>query len=238
LPKKLFIVGVGPGSPAFLTDAAKDAVRRSQYIVGYKYTLSTIEGVIDRKRQQVLEVTMKSQEDVYQDVCKKMKDGEYCTVPFTGDANFSESEVVDRLLEIFGEDNVQIIPGISSIQIVAAKSRVPTDKALVITFHVTGDIEQKKKDLLQAVKDGRSVILLPRPWPRDLSKHFMQSDIAKFLKANGVDTSKLKVWVFEHLTTDKETTFRGFVSELEGKEFSDLSAMVIDQTKRQTYLEF
>ena len=30
----------------------------------------------------------------------------------------------------------------------------------------------------------------------------------------------------------------GTVEELEGKEFSDLSAMVIDQTKRQTYLEF
>jgi cobalt-precorrin-7 (C5)-methyltransferase len=238
LPKKLFIVGVGPGSPAYLTDAAKDAVRRSQYIVGYKYTLSTIEGVIDRKKQQVFEVTMKSQEDVYQDVYGKMKDGQYCTVPFTGDANFSESEVVDRLLEIFGDENVQIIPGISSIQIAAAKSRVPTDKALVVTFHVTGDIEQKKKDLVQAVKDGRSVILLPRPWPRDLSKHFMQSDIARFLKANGIDTGKLKVWVFEHLTTDRETTFQGFVKDLEGREFSDLSAMVIDQTKRQTYLEF
>ncbi len=238
MPKKLFIVGVGPGSPAYLTDAAKDVVCRSQYIVGYKYTLSTIDGVIDRKKQQVFEVTMKSQEDVYQVVYKKMKDGEYCTVPFTGDTNFSESEVVDRLLEIFGDDNVQIIPGISSIQIAAAKSRVPTDKALIITFHVTGDIEQKKKDLLQAVRDGKSVILLPRPWPRDLSKHFMQSEIAKFLKANGIDTAKLKVWVFEHLTTDKETTFQGHVSDLEGKEFSDLSAMVIDQAKRQTYLEF
>jgi cobalt-precorrin-7 (C5)-methyltransferase len=82
------------------------------------------------------------------------------------------------------------------------------------------------------------VILLPRPWPRDPSKHFMQSEIAKFLRQNGVDIAKLKVWVFEHLTTEKETTFRGAVADLEGKEFSDLSAMVIDETKRQTYLEF
>lgn len=238
MPKKLFVIGVGPGSPAYLTDIAKQAIKKSRYIVGYKYTLSTIEGVIDRSRQHVSEVTMKTQEDVYQDVYKKMKDGEYCTVPFTGDVNFSESEVVDRLLEIFGDDNVEVIPGISSIQVAAAKSRVPTDKALVITFHVTGSIEQKKADLLQAVMQGRSVILLPRPWPRDLSKHFMQSEIAKFLRQNGVDTAKLKVWVFEHLTTEKETTFRGVVADLEGKEFSDLSAMVIDQTKRQTYLEF
>jgi precorrin-6y C5,15-methyltransferase (decarboxylating) CbiE subunit len=238
LPKRLFVIGVGPGSPKYVTDVAKEAICKSQYVVGYRYTLATIEGAIDRSRQQVLEVTMKSQEDVYQDVHARMKDGEYCTVPFTGDVNFSESEVVDRLLEIFGDDNVEVIPGISSIQVAAAKSRVPTDKALVITFHVTGDIEQKKQDLVQAVKAGRSVILLPRPWPRDLSKHFMQSDIARFLRESGVDTSTLKVWVFEHLTTDKETTFRGFVKDLEGKEFSDLSAMVIDQVKRQTYLEF
>jgi cobalt-precorrin-7 (C5)-methyltransferase len=232
------VIGVGPGSPAYLTDIAKQAIKKSHYIVGYKYTLSTIEGVIDRSRQQVFEVTMKTQEDVYQDVYGKMKDGEYCTVPFTGDVNFSESEVVDRLLEIFGDDNVEVIPGISSIQVAAAKSRVPTDKALVVTFHVTGDIEQKKADLLQAVRQGKSVILLPRPWPRDPSKHFMQSEIARFLRENGIDTTKLKVWVFEHLTTEKETTFRGMVADLEGKEFSDLSAMVIDQTKRQTYLEF
>ncbi|MEP0824174.1 MAG: precorrin-6y C5,15-methyltransferase (decarboxylating) subunit CbiE [Nitrososphaera sp.] len=238
MPKKLFVIGVGPGSPAYLTDIAKQAIKKSHYIVGYKYTLSTIEGVIDRSRQQVFEVTMKTQEDVYQDVYGKMKDGEYCTVPFTGDVNFSESEVVDRLLEIFGDDNVEVIPGISSIQVAAAKSRVPTDKALVVTFHVTGDIEQKKADLLQAVRQGKSVILLPRPWPRDPSKHFMQSEIARFLRENGIDTTKLKVWVFEHLTTEKETTFRGMVADLEGKEFSDLSAMVIDQTKRQTYLEF
>lgn len=238
MPKKLFVIGVGPGSPAYLTDAAKQAIKKSRYIVGYKYTLSTIEGVIDQSRQQVSEVTMKTQEGVYQDVYKKMEDGDYCTVPFTGDANFSESEVVDRLLEIFGDDNVELIPGISSIQVAAARSRVPTDKALIVTFHVTGDIEQKKADLLQAVRQGRSVILLPRPWPRDLSKHFMQSEIAKFLRQNGVDTAKLRVWVFEHLTTEKETAFRGTVADLEGKEFSDLSAMVIDQTKRQTYLEF
>lgn len=236
--RKLFVVGVGPGSPKYLTDAAKEAIAKSHYIVGYKYTLSTIEGIIDKSRQHVFQVTMQTQEDVYRDIYTKMKDGEYCTVPFTGDANFSESEVVDRLLEIFGSDNVEVIPGISSIQVAAAKAHVPTDKAFLVTFHLTDDIEQKKQEMLLAVRQGRSVILLPRPWPRDRSRHFMQSEIAKFLRKNGIDTTKLKVWVFEHLTTEKETTFRGMAVELEGKEFSDLSAMVVDQTKRQTYLNF
>jgi len=238
LLKKLFIVGVGPGSPKYLTDAAKEAIAKSHYIVGYKYTLSTIQGIIDKSRQQVFQVTMNTQEGIYQDIYAKMKDGECCTIPFTGDVNFSESEVVDRLLEIFGGYNVEVIPGISSIQVAAAKAHIPTDQAFIVTFHVTDDIEQKKQEMLQAVRQGRSVILLPRPWPRDRSRHFMQSEIAKFLRKSGIDTSKLKVWVFEHLTTEKETTFKGAVVDLEGKEFSYLSAMVIDQTKSKTYLGF
>ena len=236
--KKLFVVGVGPGSPKYLTDVAKEAIAKSHYIVGYKYPLSTIEGIIDKSRQQVFQITMKTQEGIYQDIYTKMKDGEYCTVPFTGDINFSESEVVDRLLEIFGDDNVEMIPGISSIQVAAAKAHIPTDQAFIVTFHVTDEIEQKKQEMLRAVRQGRSVILLPRPWPRDRSRHFMQSEIAKFLRKSGIDTIKLKVWVFEHLTTEKETTFRSTMASLEGKEFSDLSAMVIDQIKRQTYLDF
>jgi precorrin-6y C5,15-methyltransferase (decarboxylating) CbiE subunit len=239
LPKKLFVIGVGPGSPKYLTDVAKDIIYRCHYIAGYKYTLNIIEDIIDRRVQTIYEVTMDNQEHIYQDIHIKMKDGDYCAIPFTGDVNFSESEVVDRLLELFGDDNVEIIPGISSIQIAAAKSRVPLDKAHIVTFHVSGDIEQKKLELVKAVMDMKSIILLPRPWPKDITRKFMESDIAIFLKENGIDTSNLKVWVFENLTIDnKETIFEGKVNELEKREFSELSVMVIDQVKRQTYLQF
>lgn len=222
-----------------MTEAAKEAIYKSQYIVGYRYTLTTIESIIDRNKQDVYEIDMENQEDIYQYIHSKMKEEDYCTVPFTGDVSFSESEVVDRLLEVFGNDNVEIIPGISSIQIAAAKSKVSLDNAYIVTFHVTGDIEQKKIELIRAVKEGKSVILLPRPWVREPSRNFMQSDIAVLLRKNGIDTSNLKVWVFEYLTQDgKETTFKGKVSDLEEMEFSHLSVMVIDQVKRQTYLQF
>jgi len=238
MSKKLYVVGVGPGSPVYLTDIAKEAIRKCHYIMGYKYTLKTIETIIDKSRQKVSEITLWNQEVVYLDIYKKMKNNEYCAVPFTGDASFSESEVVDRLLEIFGDDNVEILPGISSIQVAAAKTKVPLDKAHIATFHVTGDIEKKKKELIHAVIEGKSVILLPRPWSGDLTKRFMESDVAMFLKKNGIKTSALNTFVFEYLTNkEKETAFKGKVSELEGQEFSDLSVMVIDQTKRQTYLE-
>jgi cobalt-precorrin-7 (C5)-methyltransferase len=80
--------------------------------------------------------------------------------------------------------------------------------------------------------------LVPRPWPKIPEKHFMPSEIAKYLKNNGFKTTKMKVHVFEAVTTENETTFGGMVDELEGKEFSDLSVMVFDQVKLESYVNF
>jgi cobalt-precorrin-7 (C5)-methyltransferase len=238
--KKLFVIGVGPGSRKYITEYSKEVIERTNYIIGYRYTLSTISHLINKSIHQVFEVTMKNQEEVYLHVFHDlMKDGDQCIVPFTGDVNFSESEVVDRLLQLFGDSNVELIPGISSIQIASAKSMVPLDKASIITFHVTGDIEEKKLELVKSVVDKKSVILVPRPWPSSPTKNFMPSDISLFLKAKGIDTSKIDVWVFENLSDDKnETIYKGKLDSLENKKFSDLSVMVIDQNTRQTYLEF
>ena len=157
-------------------------------------------------------------------------------VPFTGDVNFSESEVVDRLIQIFKD--VEIIPGISSVQIAASKARVPLDKSKIITMHVSTSIEGKKLELQKALIDGFSVILVPRPWPNQRDKHFMPSEIAKYLKRNGFDTTELKVHVYEAVTTENETVFEGTVNQLEGREFSDLSVMVFDQAELESYVDF
>lgn len=229
----VFAVGVGPGSSKYVTAIVKEIIEKCEIVVGYRYTLQTIQDLLSGK--EVHEVTMENQEEVYQN-CKEKLQGKSLVVPFTGDVNFSESEVVDRLIEIFGD--VTIIPGISSIQVAAAKSKVPLDKSKVITMHISTSIEQKKLDLQRALIDEFSIILVPRPWPKSPSKHFMPSEIAKYLKNKGFDTGALKVDVYEALTTENETVFSGSVRDLEGKEFSDLSVMVINQTKLESYIKF
>lgn len=230
---EVYAVGVGPGSPRYITDVVKELILYSDVVVGYKYTLNTIERLLVNK--EVYEITMQNQEEVYQKIAKTLGD-KICVIPFTGDVNFSESEVVDRLIQIFG--NVQIIPGVSSIQVAAARAQVPLDKSKVITMHVSTSIEEKKIELQKATLDGYNVIIVPRPWPKDLSKHFMQSEIALYLKNQGFDTLKIRVHVFEFLTTEKETHFIGMLKDLEGKQFSDLSVLVIDQTTLESYADF
>jgi len=230
---KVFAVGVGPGSPDYVTETVRKIVVSADVIVGYEYTLRTISNLVQDKK--VHTITMKDQEETYQQIKKDLGDG-VLVVPFTGDVNFSESEVVDRLIEIFGD--VEIVPGISSIQIAASKAKVPTDKSKVITMHVTTSIEEKKLELQKALIDEYNVILVPRPWPKDPKKHFMPSEIAKYLKQSGFETSKMKVHVFEALTTEDETNFEGTVEQLEGKEFSDLSVMVFNQVTLESYINF
>lgn len=230
---KVYAVGVGPGSPKYVTEIVSDIIKNCQIIIGYKYTLQTIEHLLKDKEIHV--ITMKDQEEKYQEVSNNLGE-KSLLIPFTGDVNFSESEVVDRLIEIFG--NVEIIPGISSIQVAAAKARVPLDKSRVITMHITTSIEEKKLELQKALIDGYSVILIPRPWPKKPENHFMPSEIAKYLKKNGFDTSKLKVHVYENITTEKEKVFEGYVKDLEEKEFSDLTVMVFNQTKLESYINF
>ena len=229
----VYAVGVGPGSPNYITEIVKKIILDSDFIIGYKYTLNTISDLIHNK--EVYEITMENQEKIYQKISRELGGG-VLVVPFTGDVNFSESEVVDRLIEIFGD--VEIVPGISSVQVAASKAKIPLDKSKTITMHISTSIEDKKIELQKALIDGYNVVLVPRPWPKDPKKHFMPSEISKYLKQNGFDTSKMKVYVFEALTTENEVSFEGMVDQLEGKEFSDLSVMVFDQATLESYINF
>jgi cobalt-precorrin-7 (C5)-methyltransferase len=230
---KVYAVGVGPGSPKYVTEIVKEIVQNCDILIGYKYTLKTIENLIEGK--EIYEITMNDQEKSYQKILPELGD-RTLVIPFTGDVNFSESEVVDRLIEIFGK--VEIIPGISSFQVAASRAKVPLDKSKVITMHVTTPIEDKKLELQKALIDGFSVVLVPRPWPKQPDKHFMPSEIAVYLRENGFDTAKMKVHVYEAITTENETNFEGTVKELEGKEFSDLSVMVFNQASLDSYMNY
>ena len=230
---KVYAVGVGPGSPKYVTGIVKEIIQNCDVVIGYKYTLKTIEDLIVGK--EIYEITMNDQEDSYQKILPELGD-RTLVIPFTGDVNFSESEVVDRLIEIFGK--VEIVPGISSIQVAASRAKVPLDKSKVITMHVTTSIEDKKLELQKALIDGFSVVLVPRPWPKQPDKHFMPSEIAVYLREHNFNTEKMKVHVFEAITTENETSFEGTVKDLEGKEFSDLSVMVFNQVSLDSYMNY
>ena len=82
---KVYAVGVGPGSPKYVTEIVKEIVQNCDVIIGYKYTLKTIEGLIQGK--EVYEVTMNNQEESYQKILPELGDRSL-VIPFTGDVKF------------------------------------------------------------------------------------------------------------------------------------------------------
>lgn len=230
---RVFAVGVGPGSAAYLTGEVVAAIRDCDVVVGYARTLRTIKALIAEK--EVHTITMDDQDAVYRDIAAG-PDDRRVVVPFTGDVSFSESEVVDRLVEIFGD--IVLIAGVSSVQVAAARARVPLDKARVITMHVSGPIDGKKAEMLAAVSAGTPVIAVPRPWPRNPGKNFMPSEIAAFLRRAGVDTGSLRARVYENLTTLDEDVFDGPASSMEGTQFSDMSVLVLGEAGHDPYTNY
>lgn len=229
---KVYAVGIGPGARECMTGEAVRAVEESDVVIGYGHTLKAMGGLLDGK--EVITVTMSSQEEAYQEA--RRRGSGTLLVPFAGDASFSESEVVDRLVDVFGD--VTVVPGVSSVQAAAARAGMPLDRARVITMHVTGDIEEKKLDMLKALIDGLGVVLVPRPWPSDPSRNFMPSEAARYLRLRGLDTSRIEARVYESLTFPDETAFEGAVDALEGREFSPLCVAVLGRPEPDSYMNY
>ena len=47
---KVFAVGVGPGSPRYVTDVVKDVISQCDVVIGYEYTIKTIEEFVKGKK--------------------------------------------------------------------------------------------------------------------------------------------------------------------------------------------
>jgi len=70
---KVFAVGVGPGSPDYVTEAVKKIIVGANIVVGYEYTLKTISNLVRDKK--VHTITMKDQEKTYQQIKKDLGGG-------------------------------------------------------------------------------------------------------------------------------------------------------------------
>lgn len=213
----IWAIGIGPGHPELLTLKAKRLIEEADVVAGFESVLSVVRHLI---RGKAVALTYQNQVEVLGRVAAANRAGEKCVVCFMGDPNFSGYQLLDRLEAACG-GRVDLIPGISSVQMVASKTRLPLDEAAFISFHKRGDIEKDKEYLVAVIRQGRSAIVLPRPWD------FMPAAIAKFLIARGIPQG-MEAGVYEKLSSE-EAEWRGTLMDLsrKEKEFSDMSILVI-----------
>ena len=216
------IVAVGPGDNGFLTLKGKQAIEDADLVAGFETVLNVIRPFV--KGAELCSMAYRNQEEVLDyAVDKVINEGKSLVVCAWGDLNVSAKELLDRVRKRV--DHVELVPGISSVQIAMSRTGISLEHTVFVTLHVRAGTEDALDELIHYLKDGRrNIILLPRPY--DL----MPAGIAAGILSKGVSADR-QMTVFQRLTHDDEQSWSGTIKECSEitTEFSDLSLMVFHQ---------
>ena len=211
MENKIYIIGIGPGSSEYLTKKAVDTVKTSDYTVGSTRAIDLFDDVNNKIAFNVKDLLDKLEKGVDLAI-----EGNTVSILSTGDPGFSG--VLNTVLRIaneknFPEEKIEVIPGISSLQLAAARNHIQWDNANVMTFHGRENIE----DILKVINNGKTTIALPSKKVRDM---------AQFLLDNGVDEHR-EVVVCERLSYDDEKIVRSTLKDIANSGFTYMCIMVI-----------
>lgn len=211
MENKIYIIGIGPGSSEYLTKKAVDTVKTSDYTVGSTRAIDLFDDVNNKIAFNVKDLLDKLEKGVDLAI-----EGNTVSILSTGDPGFSG--VLNTVLRIaneknFPEEKIEVIPGISSLQLAAARNHIQWDNANVMTFHGRENIEY----ILKVINNGKTTIALPSKKVRDM---------AQFLLDNGVDEHR-EVVVCERLSYDDEKIVRSTLKDIANSEFTYMCIMVI-----------
>ena len=208
---KIYIVGIGPGSSEYLTKLAVDTVKNSDYTVGSTRAIELFDDI-----QNKIPFNVKNLLDKLKEGVDLAADGNVVSILSTGDPGFSG--VLNTVLRIskekgFDSDNIEVIPGISSLQLAAARNHIQWDNANVMTFHGRGNIDE----ILPLINNGKTTIALPSRKVKDM---------AQFLLDSGIDEMR-KVVVCERLSYSDERIVKSTLKDIAESEFTYMCIMII-----------
>lgn len=211
MENKIYIIGIGPGSSEYLTKKAIDIVKSSDYTVGSTRAIDLFDDVNNKLAFNVKDLLDKLEKGVDLAI-----EGNTVSILSTGDPGFSG--VLNTVLRIandknFPKEKIEVIPGISSLQLAAARNHIQWDNANVMTFHGRENIE----DILKVINNGKTTIALPSKKVRDM---------AQFLLDNGVNENR-QVVVCERLSYDDEKIVQSTLKDIASSEFTYMCIMII-----------
>jgi cobalt-precorrin-7 (C5)-methyltransferase len=218
---KISIVGAGPGSPEYVTPIARKTVQNAAFVVGSERVLNLFH---DDIKGETLKLTAKNLNEALQKCVEYAEQGKAVALLSTGDPGFAGLLRTFRKATKGKPVEINVIPGISSLQVCAAKLGMSWDATSFFSFH-DGTSLEKKKHLLSAIKKGNAVMLLPNP------KDFTPSDVAKFLIREGI-ASDTSAAVCENLALSNEHVEKTTLKGISGKTFASLCVMVINPDRK------
>lgn len=126
---KIMIVGCGPGSPDYLTPAARKAIEAAEVLIGAKRLLDLFPGD-GRERIAV----GKDTEAVLREIAAR-REQRRLAVLVTGDPGLYS--LAAPVIRRFGRSACEIVPGISAVQTAFARLGLDWQDAMIISAHAS-----------------------------------------------------------------------------------------------------
>jgi cobalt-precorrin-7 (C5)-methyltransferase len=204
---KLHIVGIGPGSIEYLTFKARNVVESADILIGSRRALELFDDVNNEK----IELVAENMGEIFKLAVAKACKGSSVALLSTGDPGFSG--VLKPILKLDDNLDIEVVPGVSSIQICAAKLKIPWDDANIITMHG----KSIPNEILSMLSNGKPTIILPNKTVNELTD---------FLLENGIHPDR-NIAVCEKLSYSDERIVETTLKEVSNKKFNYMCVLVI-----------
>lgn len=200
---KVAVIGIGPGPRSGMTGAALEAVSNSECLIGAARMLENA-----RPDQTVFEAV---RAEAIAEFITEHREISRFAVLLSGDVGFFSG--AKKLLPLLGSCEVNVIPGVSSLAYLCAKAGKSYEDAAFVSLH------------------GRDGGILPKVTRNRLTFVLVggENGAGKLMdELNDSGLGGVSVTVGERLGYDDERLTRGRASELKGKVFDPLSALLIE----------
>lgn len=199
------VIGIGPGSKDYLTPLAAEFIEQANILVGGK---RLIEGFA-REGQEVYYITNNLPE-VVEYIRARAKTQEVAVLA-SGDPGMYG--VLNFLMKHFSRDEIEVIPGISSMQLACARLKISWHDAVLTSVH-----GRELGNLAELVRDNEKVIILT-------DYKLTPALLARELIKAGIGTRT--VWVCQNLSYPNEVICKYGLGKLASSEDYPGSIMVI-----------
>ncbi len=111
--KKLFVVGIGPGAPEYMTLACKKAIESSDVIVGYSKYVELVKPIFTDK--EFFDTPMKREVERCREALRIASEGKTVSMICSGDAGvYGMSGLILELSEEYPEVEIEVVAGVTA----------------------------------------------------------------------------------------------------------------------------
>ena len=214
LPKRrITLIGIGPGDPAMLTDEARSALEGCDAMIG----AASVIGVLGTNKPCYRDY---APEKVRQ-VLESHPSIRNAAVVFRGDTGFFSGAA--KIMKEFENEDITVIPGVSSLAALSARLGVSWDDAAFISLH------GREANFVSAVSRNRKLFILT-------GGENTPASVCRRLEEYGFGA--LDAAVGEKVSYPDGRIVRGSVAELAGGTYDPLSLVYVENPEAAGRIPF